>query len=118
VDSAGWAAGDPLPDNNKRKARPEGVVDGVEDKDTSRTQHPSDLPEDLGQVGDVLEELPGHDDISDVVTQGEGHRIGSQGDHAVTRGNPEGRRREVDAHMTIGLEVGGEKATAATDVHE
>jgi hypothetical protein len=94
------------------------VVDGVEDQDTFRTEHPRDLRDDLGQVGDVLEELPGYDDICDMVTQGEGHRIGPQGDHAVTRGHPEGRRREVDANMTIGVEVSGEKATAAADVDE
>jgi hypothetical protein len=92
------------------------VVDGVEDKDAHRTEHPRDLRDDLGQVGDVLEELPGHDDIRDLVTQWEGHRIGPQREHAVTRGHSEGRRREVDAHMTIGVEVGGEKATTAADV--
>lgn len=65
----------------------------------------------------MLEDLTGHDDVGHLVTEGEGHRIGPDGEHTVTRGHAKGRPRKVDSHVTMGVEVRGEKPTPAADVH-
>ena len=46
------------------ETRPNQVFgDGVEDDDAARAQHPADLGDHRGQVGDVLEHLAGHDHV-------------------------------------------------------
>src|ERR687892_372062 len=70
VDPPRWAPGDPLTDDHQGEPRPERVVDRVEDQYTARTDHPRDLLDDPGEVVDVLEDLPRHDDVGHPVTEG------------------------------------------------
>lgn len=118
VEARRGTAGEVLGHRHQGEAGETSGVDRVQDDAAPGAKDATELAGDGGQVRDVLEDLPGHDDGGGVIGQREVPRIAADGLHPLHRRGAEGRHGEVDADVDVAIEVPGHEATAAADVDE
>lgn len=116
----GWSGGDPLADGDGGEASEPGSRDGVDDERAAGLEDAAGLADCRGQVGDVLEDLAGHDHICHLVGERQPHDVAAGGSDAVVASLGERGHREVETDVVVALagDMRGQQPGAAGKVEQ
>jgi hypothetical protein len=120
VQARGRGAGNPLGHGDDQQPGQERGGQGVDDQDSARPQHPARFGDRGAQVGDVLEDLPGADDIRAGIGQRQGGDVALDRGLAVCGRLHQGGPGEVHAGHPVAEpgDVRREQARPAAHVHQ